>query len=300
MASLWFFSPDSADLCYKLTSIITTIRGLVKSPLYREYWLWGDYSMPTSYKPRRQIAHVSVLGTTQLHLKHPWVVTWWSCAFPGFGHLLLSKYMRALLLIVWEFVTNTYSHLNEAMVYTFIGQFDKATEALELRWLALYVPVYLFAIFDSHRTTVDMNQLYVLADRENPPFISFRMNALETNYLDKRNPSTSLLWSLLMPGLGHLYLHRLLTAIVVLIMWIIVVYQSKMLISLHSTLIGDWDHVSAVLNKQWALFIPSMYGFALYDAYVTTIEINKLFARDQKNYLMQEYQNKQFTMPSKI
>jgi hypothetical protein len=256
--------------------------------------------MPTSNKVRRHIAHISVLGTTQLHLKHPWVVTWWSCAFPGFGHLLLSKYLRALFLVIWEFVINTYAHLNEAMVYTFIGQFDKATESLEPRWLALYVPVYLFAIFDSHRTTVDMNHLYVLADRENPPFPIFRMNALETNYIDKRNPSTTLLWSLLMPGMGQLYIHRLLTAIFVLVMWIIVVYQSKILISLHYTFIGDWDHVSAVLNKQWSPFIPSIYGFALYDAYVSTVENNKLFDREQKNFLAQQYQSPLFIMPHKL
>jgi hypothetical protein len=256
--------------------------------------------MPAGNNPRRQIAHVSVIGTTLLHLKHPWIVAWWSCAFPGFGHLLLSKYLLALFLLVWEFIINTYAHLNEAMVYTFIGQFDKATDVLELRWLSLYVPVYLFTIFDSYRTTVEMNQLYVLADRENQPFTSFRMNSLETNYLDKRNSSTSILWSLLMPGLGQLYIHRLFIAMIVLISWIVIIYQSKALISLHYTFLGEWDQVSFVLDKQWFLFIPSIYGFALYDAYVNTVEMNKLFARDQKTYLAQEYQSKQFIMPSKL
>ncbi len=256
--------------------------------------------MPYGNKPRRQIANISVLGTTQLHLKHPLIVAWWSCAFPGFGHLLLSKYLRALSLFIWEFVINTYAHMNEAIVYSFTGQFDKATDVLEIRWLALYAPVYLFAIFDSYRTTVDMNTLFLLADRENAPFTSFRMNALETNYIDKRNPSTVIIWSLLMPGMGHLYIHRLLTAIVVLTSWVIIIYQSQLLVSFHYSLIGKWEQVSSVLNMQWFLYIPSLYAFSLYDAYVNTIENNKLFAREQNSFLAREYQSKQFIMPSKL
>jgi len=256
--------------------------------------------MPTnSSKPRRQIANISVLGTTQLHKKRPWIVAWWSCSFPGFGHLLLSKYLRALCLFAWEFVINTFAHVNEAIVYTFIGQFDKATEVLEPRWLSLYVPVYLFAVYDSYRTTVDMNQLYVLASQENAPFNALRMNAIETNYLDKRNPLTALLWSLLMPGMGHLYIHRLLTAVVILISWIIIIFQSKALLGLHYTLIGNWEQATTVLNMQWFLYIPSIYGFTIYDAYVNSVENNKLFARDQNNYLTEQYQSTPFNLPSK-
>ncbi len=273
---------------------------MVKIPQHGEYWLWGDRSMPAGNKPRRELAHLSVLGTTQLHLKNPGIVAWWSCAFPGFGHLILSKYLRALALFLWEFLINTYAHLNEAIIYTITGQFDKATEILETRWLSLYAPVYLFAVFDSYRTTVDMNHLYVLADRENAPLSVFRMNALDTNYMDKRNPLAAILWSILMPGIGHLYIRRLLTAIVVLISWVIIVIQSNALISLHYTILGNWDQVSSVLDKQWFLYIPSIYGFSIYDAYMNTVEHNKLFAREQKNYLTQEYQSKQFIMPFKL
>lgn len=47
---------------------------------------------------RRYTAYVNTLGTTQLHLRSPWVVAFWSMMFPGLGHVLLSKYLRGYIL----------------------------------------------------------------------------------------------------------------------------------------------------------------------------------------------------------
>ena len=55
---------------------------------------------------RRYKAHVSTVGTTQLHLRNPYIIAWWSAAFPGFGHLLLSKYLRGYSLFIWEILVN--------------------------------------------------------------------------------------------------------------------------------------------------------------------------------------------------
>jgi len=116
---------------------------------------------------RRYIAHVSIFGTTQIHLRNPYIIAWWSAAFPGFGHLLLSKYLRGFVLFVWEVVINIKSHVNLAMIYSFQGNIDMAKDVLNTRWLLIYIPVYIFAIWDSYRTTVDLNRIYVLAEREN-------------------------------------------------------------------------------------------------------------------------------------
>ncbi|WP_400246652.1 hypothetical protein [Niallia sp. JL1B1071] len=48
---------------------------------------------------RRFRAHVSVLGTTQIHLRNPYIIGWWIAAFPGFGHHLLSKNLRRVCFI---------------------------------------------------------------------------------------------------------------------------------------------------------------------------------------------------------
>ena len=153
---------------------------------------------------RRYKAHVSIVGTTQLHLRNPYIVAWWSAAFPGFGHLLLSKYLRGYVLFVWEVLVNINSHVNLAMIYSFQGNIDMAKEVLNTRWLLMYIPIYLFAIWDSYRTTIDMNKVYLLAERENHNFNTFSLGALEINYLDKnRNPILSVIWSLFIPRLGN-------------------------------------------------------------------------------------------------
>ncbi|CAM5726325.1 hypothetical protein SAFG77S_10803 [Streptomyces afghaniensis] len=166
---------------------------------------------------RRYRAHVSTLGTTQIHLRNPYIIAWWSAAFPGFGHLLLSKYLRGFVLFIWEVVVNVNSNLNLSMIYSFQGEIEKAKEILDTRWLLIYIPVYIFAIWDSYRTTVDLNKIFVLAEREEHRFNSFSIGIMEINYLDKRNPLMAIIWSLFMPGLGQLYIHRVITAFFVII-----------------------------------------------------------------------------------
>jgi hypothetical protein len=248
-------------------------------------------------KPRRQIAFVSLLGITQLHLRNPYIIAWWSAAFPGFGHLLLSKYFRGFMLIGWEMLINSQMHLNEAIVYTFTGQFERANEVLNIRWMSLYAPVYLFSIYDTYRTAVDMNHQYLLARRENAPIEPFKMSGMEINYLDKRSPWLAIVWSLLMPGMGQLYTHRIINAFFVLGNWILVSYWSHLLEGIHYLLYWDLTRAGSVLHMHWILFLPSIYGFAVYDAYVNTVEYNKLFDHEQAVMLKNSYQPGQFSFP---
>lgn len=165
---------------------------------------------------------------------------------------------------------------------------------LDPRWMLMYIPVYLFGIWDSYRTSVDMNKVYLLAERENAPFNSFSIGAMEINYLDKRMPAMSVIWSLFMPGLGQLHIHRLLTAFFTLAWTIIFVYFSKILLSVHYLFLGQIAMSTAVLDKQWLLFMPSIWGFAVYDSYVNTVENNKLFDSEQKDFLIKHYQSPSF------
>ncbi|WP_139488073.1 hypothetical protein [Brevibacillus dissolubilis] len=240
--------------------------------------------------PRRLTAYVSILGTTQLHLRNPWIVAWWSIAFPGFGHLLLAKYLRGYILIGWELVINSMSNLNQAMVYSFTGKFELAKSVIDVRWLALYAPVYLFAVYDSYRTTIDLNNQFILANRERAFTPPFHMTGLEINYMDKRNPWLALLWSLLMPGMGQLYIHRIASAFYILLAWIGTTYLSHLLEGIQYTLLGDFRHATDVLVPKWLMFMPSIYCFALYDAYVNTVESNKAFDKEQRYFLKENYQ----------
>lgn len=224
---------------------------------------------------RRYRAHVSILGTTQLHLRNPYIMAWWSAAFPGFGHLLLSKYLRGFVLFIWEVLINIKSHVNLAMIYSFQGDIDKAKDILDTQWLLIYIPVYIFAIWDSYRTTVDMNKVFVLAEREEHRFNSFSIGSLEINYLDKRNPVMAVLWSLFIPGLGQLYLHRIVTAFFVIVWLVVFFYYSHGLEAISLLFLGEIDKATSVIDPEWLLFFPSLYGFAIFDSYINSVENNK-------------------------
>lgn len=243
---------------------------------------------------RRYKAYVSIFGTTQFHLRSPSVIAWWSAAYPGFGHLLLSKYLRGFVLFIWEVFINLNANINLAILYSFQGKFDMATNVLDTRWLLIYLPVYFFAIWDSHRTTVDMNKVYLLAEREDHRFNSFSMGALEINYLDKRNPLMAVIWSAFVPGLGQLYIHRLITAFFVISWTVVFLYLSHFLEAITFLISGDLGQSTAVLREEFVLMLPSIYGFSIYDAYVNTVENNKLFEKEQRRFLMKNYQDSNF------
>jgi hypothetical protein len=239
---------------------------------------------------RRYNNCTETFNTNYIHLRKPWVVAWWSAAFPGFGHLKLGIYIKGFILIIWEIVININAHINEAMVYSFNGQFDMAKEVVEIRWVLFYIPVYIYAIWDSYRETVDLNKHYLLAEHENAPIVVFKMTGVALNYLDKRSPWTGFAWSLLFPGLGHLYVHRIVAGFY-MVVWVIVIgYFSRVLEGIQYTLVGSFDQATAVLQSEWTLFFPSIYCFAAYEAYIITVEYNKLFKKEQRQFLQNTYQ----------
>lgn len=248
---------------------------------------------------RRPMAFVCLFGTTQLHLRNPYVIAGWSLAFPGTGHLLLSKYVRGIVLFLWEVFVNYKAKVNLLILYSFIGDFEKAKHVADLRWLSLYIPTYIFTIWDSYRTTIDLNHAYILASRENAQIKPFKISSTEINYLDKKIPWVSACWSLLVPGGGQLYIHRLITAFFLISWWIAISYCSKLLPAMHYTLLGDFQQAKSILDMQWALNIPSVCFFAMYDAYVNTVENNKLFGWEQANFLKRTYQSSSFILPFK-
>ncbi|RYL88850.1 hypothetical protein EWI07_13495 [Sporolactobacillus sp. THM7-4] len=243
---------------------------------------------------RRYKAYVNLFGTTYLHPRNPYIIGWWSAAFPGFGHLLLGEYLRGFLLFLWEVFINLNANLNTAMIYSFQGKIGQAKQALDTQWILICIPVYLFAIWDSYRATVELNKIYLLAKRENHPYKSFSIGAFEINYLDKRNPVMAVIWSLFMPGLGELYISRIVLAAFIFLWSAAFFYYSHFFQAVVLLFLGKIEQATSVLNSEWLLFLPSLYGFSTYDAYMNAIEGNKLFEDDLKNYLIREYQNPSF------
>ncbi|WP_019414868.1 hypothetical protein [Paenisporosarcina sp. TG20] len=208
--------------------------------------------------------------------------------------MLLSKYLRGFVLFIWEVLVNTLANVNLAIIYSFQGEIDKAINVLDTRWLLVYLPVYLFGIWDSYRTTVDLNQVYILSNHEEHRFNSFIIDAVEINYLDKRNPIMAAIWSLFVPGLGQLYIHRILSTLFVTVWSLFFFYMSNTIEALHLIIIGEIQLATSVINGEWLLMLPSLYGFSIYDAYVNTVENNKLFEKEQRRYLKDNYQHPDF------
>jgi hypothetical protein len=240
---------------------------------------------------------MSEFGTTTLHLKNPWVVTFWSFAFPGCGNLMQGRLLKGLVLISWELIVNNQANVNLSIMYSLLGRFDLAKQVISTRWFLLYVSLYMFAMWDSYRGTVDLNKQYLLADREDAPVHPVVMKTLDTNFLDRQMPALSAGLSLLMPGLGHLYVHKVMTGLFFITWTIFVIYMSHALQAVQYTMTGSFALARGVVDMQWLMFLPSIYGFVLHDAYVTAVEQGKLFQKVQSRFLRDKYQQREFKMP---
>jgi len=252
---------------------------------------------PQSPQQRRPKAVASSIATNFLHLRNPYVIALWSATFPGFGHISLGNYVIGFLMFGWEMLVNTQSNLNTGIIYSFTGRYEMAKEILNNRWLLSYAPVWVYAIWSSYRLTVDLNKLSILADRNHSPIDAASMSFFEINILDKRSPWVAVLWTVITPGLGHLYCHRIPTGFFLLSWSITMSYNSHMLQAAQYTTLGLFDQATAVLNLEWILYMPSLLGFAVYDVYVNAVEYNRLFDREQVDYLTREYQAPDFKMP---
>ncbi|EGO63942.1 hypothetical protein [Acetonema longum] len=250
--------------------------------------------------PRRPKGVITPLAINFLHLRNPYTIAWWSAAYPGFGHISLGCYVRGFLLFIWEILTNTQAKLNMAILYSFTGRFDLAKEIIDTRWLLLYPSVFIFSIWDSYRLTMKLNRLAVLADRNEEVIRPVSMSGMEINILDKRSPWVAAAWSLLGPGLGHLYTHQIPTGFFLLVWWITIAYCSNLLQAVHFTAFGLFEQTGAVVDPQWLLSLPSVYGFAVYDSYVNTNEYNRLFEKEQAVLFKQQYQSPDFKMPTQL
>ncbi|MEN6388801.1 MAG: hypothetical protein ABFD04_00150 [Syntrophomonas sp.] len=246
---------------------------------------------------RRPIGLVSPLTINLLHLKNPWITAFWSGMFPGLGFLIMGSYIKGFLLIISAVTVSTMAHLNQAIVFGLTGQAELAKQVLDTRWLLVYVPVLVFAIWSSYQLSVDLNKYALLATREDSAIIPFKIDTWEIAFMDKRNPWIAAAFSALMPGLGHLYTHRVPTSFYLLTWWIGTGYLANFLPAVHSTLVGDFAQAVAVIRPEWLLYLAPIYPYAIYDCYVNTVEYNKLFDREQSRFLIDNYQNPKFLMP---
>ncbi|MBN8202105.1 hypothetical protein [Bacillus sp. NTK034] len=240
---------------------------------------------------RRPLSRINTFGITHLRYQNPYMVAWWSAVFPGFGHYLLNQYLRATLLTLSEVIINTLAHINEAMMYSFCGEFELAKAVLEPKWAFGYLLIYLIAMGDSFRSALFHNKLYVLTCMENKPIPSINITASEIQYLERKSPVMGAVYSFFFPGLGQLYNHRFGLAFYAMFWWWIYLMLSSMHESIFSLLHGHLGQSISMLHPHWLLFMPSVMGGSIYHSYITTIGHNHLFEMAQRQLLSMRYQN---------
>ncbi|MDF2570998.1 MAG: hypothetical protein K0R55_2602 [Sporomusa sp.] len=250
----------------------------------------------TNYS-RHPKAALTTLGAVGTHLRNPWVTAWWSAALPGFGHLLVSNHFKGFVLLLWEFIVNREAHINAAIIFSFTGRFQEARDIVDHRWLLLYAAVYVYAIWDSYSETIEQNKYYILAEREDYPIVPAKFTAMEVGYGKKRKPSLAIMWSLLTPGLGHLYTKKIAEGFIILTWTIVFAYLSHVCEAIEFSLLGDFDKARSVVDYEWLLFLPSIYGYSAYASYAGLVELNKYYEAEQARFLRQTYMDSKYTMP---
>jgi hypothetical protein len=251
----------------------------------------------SEYTPRRKRLDLSRFDTMQMHTRPPLMTVWWAASFAGFGQMMVGSYVKGFVMVLGEIVINIGSHLNLAIIYSFTGRFELAKEVLDLRWLLAYVVVYSYGLWDSYNLTVSMNAQAVLASREKAPIDVFKMIPFSINFLDKRTPWVSLFWSMMLPGLGHMYVLRMVTGYFLVFFTVTCTYFSRLLEAIHFTFMGNFSQATAVLDPQWLLFLPSIYLYAAHEAYSSAIELNKIFDIEQREFLHKRYQRFALELP---
>ncbi|PKM78397.1 MAG: hypothetical protein CVU90_02550 [Firmicutes bacterium HGW-Firmicutes-15] len=253
-----------------------------------------EVQIPIVRRPKSAITGHSI---NTFHLRNPLVVAWWSLTYPGFGHLRLVSVGKGVFLFSGELLINTYSHLNLAILYSFTGNFVMAKQVLDTNLLLLYCGILVFSVWDSYRATIEINKFSVLADHENAPMVPMVIGSAGLNAMEKRNPWVAMAWAILIPGAGHLYCMSLIPALFMMVGGASIMYFSHLLPAIHYTAMGQFAQAKAVLDWQWLLNVPSFYCFSIYDSYVKSVEINKIFDQEQAQFFKNKYQSALFKMP---
>lgn len=246
---------------------------------------------------RRYVSALSTISINTLNLKNPWLAVCWSISFPGFGHYYNGNYIFGMLLMIWEIIINGSAKINLCIFYTLIGDFQKAKEVINLNTFLIYGGVYIFCMWDSYRRAIEINKQYLLAYKNDENITSFKMTGMEVNFLEKKDPWLSALWTLITPGAYVIYLQKLPETIFAILWMGLVIFKSNVLEAVMYTFWGQFAIAKNALDLQWFLYLPSMYGYIVYIAYENAIEINRTFKYEQSSFLRKEYQSEDFIMP---
>ncbi|MCQ6275417.1 hypothetical protein JMM81_10645 [Bacillus sp. V3B] len=82
-----------------------------------------------------------------------------------------------------------------------------------------------------------------------------------------RSPISAILWSIALPGLGQIYNRYYIPAFLLIGLEFLINLYSNLNLAILYSFNGDFLQAHEVINYEWGLFYPSIYGFAIWQAY---------------------------------
>ncbi len=103
-----------------------------------------------------------------------------------------------------------------------------------------------------------------------------------------QSPYAAMLWSLVLPGFGQLYNKDYVIGFVLLVLEFLVNLKSDLNITLLYSFMGNLQASHQSVDYGWGLFYPSIYGFAIWQAFNSAKASNRRAAgkeAEQRTYL---------------
>jgi hypothetical protein len=75
----------------------------------------------------------------------------WNVALPGFSQILSGQVIKGIFFVLAEMAINLFSNFNRAIMYSFLGEMDKAFTIINYQWLMFYPCFYMFSLWDAYR-----------------------------------------------------------------------------------------------------------------------------------------------------
>jgi flagellar biosynthesis protein FlhB len=73
---------------------------------------------------------------------------------------MIRNIVPGFYLLLWHILVVYKSRLNEGVLYSLTGQFQKAIEIMNMEWTLFIPSVYLFAICDCYYRSIEINQIF--------------------------------------------------------------------------------------------------------------------------------------------
>lgn len=83
----------------------------------------------------------------------PWIAILMSTLGCGIGQIYNKQFIKSAYFLAILMILNVKSNLNEAMIYSFLGQMDQASETLNASWAMIWMGFFYIAMYEAYTTS---------------------------------------------------------------------------------------------------------------------------------------------------